>query len=292
MSTLTTNYSLIKPGVNDAVDQDLWGGQLNDDLDSLDTLLKTATDRVKRNVSGTDTVLITDSNKMILCDATSAPFTETLIAAATAGDGFSIIIVKSDSSGNAVTVDGDGSETISGSATHVLSGEGDAVTLVCDGSNWFISGSKVEATAVADASTSTKGIVQLATTAEMQTGTDSAKTPTPAAIKGALGFSNLFTSSEQSFTFSSGKALAHSLGAIPTMVSLELVCKTSDAGFAIGDRISYDGSGISFSDGLSLYYSITQVGYSIASIEVIGKTSFSTIAITPSSWRIVLRAWA
>lgn len=44
MPTLTANYSLIKPNVNDPVDEDLWGGYLNDDLDDIDALIKTATD--------------------------------------------------------------------------------------------------------------------------------------------------------------------------------------------------------------------------------------------------------
>lgn len=44
MPTVTTNYSLIKPNVNDQVDEDLWGGYLNDDLDDIDGLIKTATD--------------------------------------------------------------------------------------------------------------------------------------------------------------------------------------------------------------------------------------------------------
>lgn len=44
MPTVTTNYSLIKPNVNDPVDEDLWGGYLNDDLDDIDALIKTATD--------------------------------------------------------------------------------------------------------------------------------------------------------------------------------------------------------------------------------------------------------
>lgn len=292
MSTLTTNYSLIKPGVNDATDQDLWGGYLNTDLDSIDSLTKTATDRIKRDVSSADTVLITDRNKMILCDSTSAPFSETLLPAATAGDGFSVIIVKTDVTGNAVTVDGDGSETISGSATYALTGIGDAVTLVCDGSNWFISGSKTTPSAVADASTSTKGIVQLATIAEMQTGIDSAKTPTPSAIKGAIGYSNMYESAEQGFTSSSGITLTHSLGVVPRKVSLELVCKTANAGYAIGDKISYDGSGISFNNGLSLFYNTTQIGAAIGALVVINKTTFAQTGITTSSWRIVLRAWA
>ncbi len=39
MPTTTTNYSLIKPNVDDAVDEDLWGGYLNDDLDDIDAQL-------------------------------------------------------------------------------------------------------------------------------------------------------------------------------------------------------------------------------------------------------------
>jgi len=37
MATLTTNLSLIKPAVNSAVDEDLWGDQLNTNLDTVDS---------------------------------------------------------------------------------------------------------------------------------------------------------------------------------------------------------------------------------------------------------------
>lgn len=36
MPTTTTNYSLYKPLVNDATDEDQWGGYLNDNMDTLD----------------------------------------------------------------------------------------------------------------------------------------------------------------------------------------------------------------------------------------------------------------
>jgi microcystin-dependent protein len=39
MPTLTTTYGLYKPLVNNPVDQDLWGGFLNTNMDSIDTLL-------------------------------------------------------------------------------------------------------------------------------------------------------------------------------------------------------------------------------------------------------------
>jgi len=43
MATTTTNLSLIKPAVNSAVDEDLWGGQLNDNMDTLDSEAATKT---------------------------------------------------------------------------------------------------------------------------------------------------------------------------------------------------------------------------------------------------------
>lgn len=46
MSTTTTNYALIKPAVNNATDQDLWGTYLNTNLDTIDTQLKTNADAI------------------------------------------------------------------------------------------------------------------------------------------------------------------------------------------------------------------------------------------------------
>lgn len=46
MSSLTPNYSLIKPGVADPTDQDLWGGYLNTDMDIIDSTMKSISDSV------------------------------------------------------------------------------------------------------------------------------------------------------------------------------------------------------------------------------------------------------
>lgn len=46
MPNLTTNYSLNKPLVNDATDEDLWGGYLNDSMDDIDTQMKATADAV------------------------------------------------------------------------------------------------------------------------------------------------------------------------------------------------------------------------------------------------------
>lgn len=46
MPTYTTYYNLAKPLVNSAVDQDLWGGELNSDMDIIDTTMKANADAI------------------------------------------------------------------------------------------------------------------------------------------------------------------------------------------------------------------------------------------------------
>ena len=173
MATSTSNYSFTLPGVADPIDEDLWGGQLNANWTSLDSLLNTGTNSITRSESsGPVSTSTTDRNKTLLIDATSGAITVNLLAAATAADGFQITIKKTDSSSNDVTIDGNASETIDGSTTLVLDGENNSVTLVCDGSNWFVKASLDEPAA---ASETTAGIIELLTDAEFNTGTDSTR---------------------------------------------------------------------------------------------------------------------
>lgn len=88
------------------------------------------------------TVTTADDGKLIECDATSAAFTVTLPAAATAGAGFFVAIKKTDASANAVTIDGNGAETIDGSAGQTLESQNDSKILYCDGTEWWVVGEK------------------------------------------------------------------------------------------------------------------------------------------------------
>lgn len=84
------------------------------------------------------TVLDTDRDKLIKCDATSGTITISLVAAATAGDGFELAVKKSDSSANTIIIDGNASETVDGATTLTLSNQYEVAILICDGSNWFV----------------------------------------------------------------------------------------------------------------------------------------------------------
>lgn len=140
MASTTTNYSFYLPAVNDPTDEDLWGGYLNDNTTSLDSLLFTATNWVKRDVSSSASVSTSDRNKVLLVDASGGAVTITLGAAATLANGFCVAIKKTDSSTNAVTIDGNSSETIDGAATFTLPAQYSSVILQCDGANWNIVG--------------------------------------------------------------------------------------------------------------------------------------------------------
>lgn len=83
------------------------------------------------------TILTTDEGFLVLVDASSGAVTITLPVAATAADGFSIRVLKTDNSVNLVTVDGDGAETIDGQTTFVLGNQYDAALFVTNATTWF-----------------------------------------------------------------------------------------------------------------------------------------------------------
>ena len=73
----------------------------------------------------------------LLCDATSGAITANLPAAAS-NAGRIYLVKKVDASANAVTLDGDGAETIDGAATYALTVQWQSVTVQCNGTGWFI----------------------------------------------------------------------------------------------------------------------------------------------------------
>lgn len=83
------------------------------------------------------TVTTADIGKTITVDATSAAVTVTLPTVASAADGFVVTIKRIDASTNAVTIDGNGSETIDGATTLVLSTQYEAAQLRCNGTAWY-----------------------------------------------------------------------------------------------------------------------------------------------------------
>ena len=89
--------------------------------------------------SQSTTTTLTGTNKFVKADSNSAAITLTLPAAATAGSG-AIFVIKDigNASTNAITIEGNASETIDGALNKILSVNYASIEVICDGSNWFI----------------------------------------------------------------------------------------------------------------------------------------------------------
>lgn len=159
MATNTTNYNFTLPSVNSPTDENLWGGQLNGNFTNLDAFLLTASNITTRATTATDGITSADQNKLILANAASGAYPEDLPAASSVANGFMVIIKKTDSSGNTVTVTPNGADTVEGISSFVLGSQYAFVALVSDHvSNWDIIGQT--APAVNTATSSTLGIVK------------------------------------------------------------------------------------------------------------------------------------
>jgi hypothetical protein len=95
--------------------------------------------------SKTTTYSATSSDDFVPCSASGGAFTVTLPAAASSSGKY-LTFIKTDSSTNAVTIDGNASETINGAATTTLNTLYEVLVLVCDGSNWFIESRRIPRT--------------------------------------------------------------------------------------------------------------------------------------------------
>lgn len=82
------------------------------------------------------TANVQSGDYLLLCDSTAAPFTITLPPAALVpGRMYAFVKINS---GNNITVDGYGAETINGSATHTLNSQWNSLMIMSNGVAWFI----------------------------------------------------------------------------------------------------------------------------------------------------------
>lgn len=88
-----------------------------------------------RTVTASGAVLGDDA--LILVDASAGPITLSLPAVASSANR-RLTVKKIDASGNAVTLDPNGAETIDGAATQTITGQYDALAIACDGTAWWI----------------------------------------------------------------------------------------------------------------------------------------------------------
>lgn len=191
MPTATTNFGLSKPLVNNPTDQDLWGGYVNTDLDSIDGLLETSLNWTPSSKSGTITVTAptaasttTGSAKILyLCDAAGGAFAANLPAASTCS-GMAVAFKKIDATANAITVTPNGADKIDGAASYIINAQYQYLIISSDGTNWDILSVTPPSVSIPTASTTVAGILMTSTAALALTGTDIATALTPSAFAG------------------------------------------------------------------------------------------------------------
>lgn len=70
--------------------------------------------------------------------------------AASGNSGKKLVIKKTDTSVNAITIDGNASETIDGSTTTTLNTQNECLVIICDGTNWQIQERRIPSTWATD----------------------------------------------------------------------------------------------------------------------------------------------
>lgn len=120
-------------------------------------------------------------------------------------------------------------------------------------------------------------------------------------VANAGALTKSYGSAEQTITSGGGLTLAHGLGAKARLYQMELVCKTAELGFAVGDAIAIQPGADqadtnSVTKGLSVISDATNIHIRfVANTNVFGglnKSTGAVVTFTNANWRLVVRAWA
>ena len=146
------------------------------------------------------------------------------------------------------------------------------------------------------ASDTVAGLVELATTAEVQTGTDTARAITPAAARAALPFSRTpYESSEISLSSGAQSVLAHGFSIQPRLVMAYLRCKTAEGNYSVNDEVIVPMFGTG--GGTAFYMSVVTDSTNITVRQMGGfslanKSTVAYFTVTPGNWALIIRAFA
>ena len=233
---------------------------------------------VRSGQSANYTVLTSDDGRIIEVNAAGGARTVSLPDLIVANNGFTITVVKVDSSANLVTIDGNGADTINGAANYVLRSQWESVILKWTGTQWLAIGQ----TAI-QASTTRRGLVELATTTESRgssstlavppSGVQSAIAAALAGIGGVTGNADAKTASYTVVSSDNGKTLEISAAGGARTVNLPDLSSTDD-GFTV-TVIKTDSSD----------NTVTIDGHSTDTIN--GETTY----VLESQWESVILKW-
>jgi hypothetical protein len=91
---------------------------------------------ISAQTATTVNIVIADQGKTFTHNATSGNSTYNLPTAASAGNGFIISVIKTDSTANIITIEPNAAETLNGFARVLLRSQGEGIIIKSDGTNW------------------------------------------------------------------------------------------------------------------------------------------------------------
>lgn len=118
---------------------------------------------------------------------------------------------------------------------------------------------------------------------------------------GSLIFTKEFKSAEQTITAAGSLTVAHGLGRTPKLIKYTLVCKVAEHGFSVGDEVDwgtvqYNAASAEVRSGFVNTPDTTNMnirfGSGTSTFYVLNKSTGIPAAITTSSWRLVMEAFA
>lgn len=109
-------------------------------------------------------------------------------------------------------------------------------------------------------------------------------------------FTKAFQSAQITLSMNSSTSVAHGLGVQPKLFAAALVCTTNEFGYVVGDEVQINvntNSSSGSSGGISMYVNGTvNIGIRIGNFISVWDKFGGIFAVTPSSWKLVVRAWA
>lgn len=147
------------------------------------------------------------------------------------------------------------------------------------------------------ATTALAGIVELATTAEIRSGTVD-KVLDAAGLLAALGVSNHYNSGQQAFVAAGGITLAHGMARRPKLITYSFECLIAEHGYAVGEFVdviaSNSGTNSNIQWGITSKFDATNIVLIVGSSGIIitHATTGVRSTLTPANWRLIVDAWA
>lgn len=109
----------------------------------------------------------------------------------------------------------------------------------------------------------------------------------------AYPFLREYVSAEQAITSGTVTTLAHGLGVMPKQVQVTAICKTAEAGYAVGDEIPMHNDATTSSYNYGVGRNVTNIRCICGSAGIAAVNASGALTpITNANWRLIVRAWA